>query len=104
SNDGCHENVALEANARAYDRFERTNRGDAAALVVVRAHSPDPAVLEFRGIGVDGPSAHLDARVHMTVDEKHGSTAGALEPADRLAAVLFGIKRRGTPLYSHPPA
>src|SRR5262249_26065927 len=86
------EKVALEPKACPYDGLQRTNCGHAAALIVVRAHSPDPAVLELCDVGVDGPPAHLDAGIHMTVDEKRWSPAGAFEPADRLAALALRIE------------
>src|SRR4029453_12958349 len=58
----------------------------------MRAHSPDPTILELRGVGVDCPPAHLNARIHMTVDEKCWSAAGTFEPADRLAALTLRIE------------
>src|SRR5258708_14737681 len=68
-------------------------------LIVVRAHSPYPTVLEFRGVGIDGPPAHLDTGVHMTVDEKCRSAASTSEPADRLAALTLLIEWMGYLLH-----
>src|SRR5262249_1912971 len=86
-------------NACAHDPLQRANCGDAAALIVVRAHPPDPTILEFRGVRIDGPPAHLDARIHMTIDEKRWSAAGTFEPADRLAALALCIEWMGHLLH-----
>ena len=65
----------------------------------MRAHSPDPTILELRGIGIDCPPAHLNAGIHMTVDEKCWSAASTFESADRLAALTLRIEWMGHRLH-----
>src|SRR5215210_6203839 len=70
--------------AGAYDCFQRANRSDASAFVIVRPHSPNPAVFKLGAVGVDGPPAHLDPWIHVAVDEQCWSTAASFETANRL--------------------
>src|SRR4029450_2776225 len=81
---GRHQDVALEAGPRTNDGLERADGGDAAALVVVGAHAPNPTVLELGAVRIDAPAAHLDARVHMAVDEERRAAAASFEAADGL--------------------
>ena len=80
------EDVARESRARTDDRVDRVHHRGDAALVVVRPHAPDPAVLELRAIGVDAPAAHLHPGVHVPVQHETRSAPRAGEPADRLPA------------------
>src|SRR5215475_327208 len=97
----CHEHVSLETGAGANDGLDGADGRNAATLIVVGAHPPDPAVLVLAAVGVDGPSAHLDPGVHMTVDEKCRATATTFESADRLAALLLWVERMRDLLHVH---
>ena len=87
--------------ARAHDGLERADGGDAAALVVMRAHPPDPTVLELGPVRVDGPPTHLDAWVHVAVYEKCRPPAAPFEPPNRLPTLLFRIEWVDDLLHLH---
>ena len=80
------EEVAREPCARTDNCVDGVHHRGDAALVVVRPHAPDPAVLELGTIGVDAPAAHLDPRVHVPVQHETRPAPRAGEPADRLPA------------------
>src|SRR5262249_57068700 len=71
------EHVALEARARLYDGLHRADGGDHTALVIVSAHAPHPTVLVLRAVGIDGPAAHLHARIHVPVEHQARPAPGA---------------------------
>ena len=87
----AHEHVPPEPRARPDDRVDRAHHRRDAALVVVRPHAPDPAVLELRAVGVDAPAAHLDPGVHVPVQHQARAAARAGEPADGLPAGDRGV-------------
>src|SRR5262249_42447294 len=60
-----------------------------------------PTVLELGAVGVDGPSAHLDPWVHMTVDEESRPPAVTLKSADGLAAHLLRVEGMRHLLHFH---
>src|ERR1700738_4214059 len=59
----------------------------------MRAHSPDPAVLELGPERIHGPPRHLRAWIHVSVKQKGGASAGAAQTPDRLPALLRRILR-----------
>src|ERR1700730_6918841 len=59
----------------------------------MRAHSPDPAVLELGPERIHGPPRHLRAWIHVSVEQKGGASAGAAKTPDRLPALLRRILR-----------
>jgi hypothetical protein len=89
---GAQQHVALEPCAGADDRLNSAKGRGETALVVMGAHAPDPAVLELGAIGIDRPSGHLDARIHMTVEHQRRTAAGAAQHAHRLPALRCRIE------------
>ena len=69
------EHIAAQPYDRSDDGLNAADGGDHAALVVVRTHPSDPAVLERGPIGIDGPAAHLHARVHVPVEHEAAAAA-----------------------------
>ncbi len=87
------DDIAAQADAGADDRLDGADRGNAAALVVMRAHSPDPAVLELGPEGIHSPPRHLGAWIHVSVEQKGGPSSAAAQTPDRLPALLRRILR-----------
>src|SRR4051794_38311829 len=87
------QDVAFELETGADDRLDARDRRHDAALVVMGAHAPDPAILELTAIGIDAPAAHLNPRIHVAVEHQARAAAAANQAADRLAAALAALRR-----------
>src|SRR6267142_99528 len=87
---GDHD-VAAQADAGADDRLHGADRRYHAALVVVGAHAPHPAVLELGAVRIHAPAAHLHAGIHVTVQHEARPAAGAAQAPDGLARRLAGL-------------
>ena len=98
------DDVAAQAHTRADDRFHRADGSHYAALVVVRAHAPHPAVLELRAVRVDTPAAHLDAGIHVAVQHEARPAARAAQARDRLACPLARLGPVGDLHHLHVEA
>ena len=81
----AHDDVALEFDAGRDQPLDAADGGGQAALVVLGAEAPQPAVVELPFVGIDGPSGHGHVGVHVAVEHQAGAAAGALEGGDGLA-------------------
>ena len=88
---GADDDVAAETDTRAEDRFDGADGGHDAALVVVGAHSPHPAVLELGAVRIHAPATHLHAGIHVAVQHEARPAARSPEARDRLARRLAGL-------------
>src|SRR5580704_7366513 len=88
SYDGRDDHVASQTGARANNRLDCTDRGNAAAFVIMRAHSPDPSIFEPRPQWIHRPTAHLGTWIHVPVEHQRRPVPTAPQSPYRLPAPL----------------
>src|ERR1700730_17942819 len=92
---GRDDHVTLQMGARANDRLDCTDRGNAAAFVIMSAHSPDPSIFKLRAQWIHRPTAHLGTWIHVPVEHQRRPISTAPQPPYRWPTPLRQLLRMG---------